>query len=219
MRKSSDGRRINIAVDAKPESSPPPAPIQPREPRFKTFLGQVLAWVCRPQALVALGILAVVAAAWAVVVRLRPPTIEGTPLPRARWKAISRTTPGGFFGKRSDDMTNPFAALDGNPQTHWTTNSPQCDTQWFAVDMKQPQHFHQVVMDAGSFIHDYPRGYAVYLSGDGVHWGSALASGQGSKPLTIVDLGPQKARYLKIVQTGQDRRESWSICELNVYEN
>lgn len=219
MHKSSERRRINLVEDTRPGNSPPPM-LEPLRPSaVKTLLRRLLDWVRRPQVLVSLSLAVASASAWILWVHLRPPTIEGTALPRNEWKAISSSNPGGFLRKPERDHTNPDAALDGNLQTRWTPLAPQRNIQWFAVDMGQPRQFHQVVLDAGPFVRDYPRGYAVYVSADGMHWGSAVASGQGSKPLTIVNLGPQQVRYLKIVQTGQDLKLWWSISELNVYEN
>lgn len=137
------------------------------------------------------------------------PYISGTPLPRTGWKLSAGT---------NGTTAELHAAIDGDRSTRWTTtNQTQNNKQWFAVDMGKPQTFHEVVLDAGTFVTDFPRGYAVYASNDGSHWGSALSTGNGKGPVTVVELAPQKARFIKIVQTGRDAQCWWSICEFNVY--
>jgi hypothetical protein len=87
---------------------------------------------------------------------------------------------------------------------------------WFQLDMLTPQTFNQITMDSASSTNDYARGYQVYVSSDGVTWGSPIATGAGTGALVTVTFLPQTERYVRIVQTGS-ASNWWSIAEINVY--
>ncbi|BDI33922.1 hypothetical protein CCAX7_59730 [Capsulimonas corticalis] len=140
------------------------------------------------------------------MIRLRPPTIDGPALPMTGWKATAYP---------SSDMAH--GAIDGKSQAPWTTQGAQGPTNWFAVDMKRPQKFHQIVLDTGGDANAYPRGYAVYLSADGDHWGSSVVRGEGQAPITIIALGPQTARYVKVVQTRQGVTDPWTLSSFTLH--
>jgi hypothetical protein len=131
-----------------------------------------------------------------------------TALSRSGWVASASNTSG-------TDV--PSNALDGNSSTRWSTGAPMVDGMWFEVDMTATQTFNEIVMDSASSTNDYARGYQVFVSSDGVNFGSAIASGTGAAALITVQFPPQSARYLKIVQTGS-ASNWWSIAELNVYD-
>ena len=192
----------DVTTKPREKADPPPSPTRtPDGPSPRTVLLRAV----RPVVLV----LAVVGLALAIKVianRLRPPSVDGPALSRAGWRASGYPS-----------ASRPAAALDGDRRTGWVTRSGQGTDAWFAVDMGQPRTFHQVVMDTGANVDDYPRGYAVYLSGDCAHWGRAVAGGSGSAPLTIVDLGPRTARGIKVVQTGEAIDSPWTICEFTVH--
>jgi hypothetical protein len=82
--------------------------------------------------------------------------------------------------------------------------------------MQAARTFNQITMDSGGSKNDYARGYAVYVSNDGVNFGNPIATGTGTAPLITVTFATQTARYLKIVQTGT-ASFWWSMAELNVY--
>jgi len=88
--------------------------------------------------------------------------------------------------------------------------------QYVVVDMQAAKTFRRIVMDSTGSNNDYARGYEVYVSNDGVNWGSAIASGTGTGPVLTIDFAAQTARYIKIVQTGS-ASYWWSAYELNVY--
>jgi len=112
--------------------------------------------------------------------------------------------------------SSPGNAIDGNITTRWSTGTGQANGQWFQVDMGSVQSFYQIVLNAGSSS-DYPRGYQVNVSNDGVSWGSPVASGTGSSSVTTITFTPQSARYIRITQTGSDSA-NWSIYEFYVYQ-
>ncbi|MCD1259538.1 discoidin domain-containing protein [Paenibacillus athensensis] len=112
--------------------------------------------------------------------------------------------------------STPANMIDGSLTTRWTSGKAQAAGQSVTIDMGSAQNFSQVVMDATNSSNDYARGYEIYVSGDGVNWGSAVASGSGSGAVITANFAAKTARYIKIVQTGTDSHW-WSIAELNVY--
>ena len=130
----------------------------------------------------------------------------GTALSRAGW--IASGTAGG---------DPPGNALDGNIGTRWSTGAAQVNGQFFQVDMLAAKAFKQVTLDAAGSAGDYPRGYQVFVSNDGVAWGSAIASGTPTTALVTITFAQQTARFVKVVQTGTVTPNWWSLYEMNVY--
>ena len=111
----------------------------------------------------------------------------------------------------------PDNALDGNLTTRWSTDTSQAAGQWFAVDMGVANTFTQLVLNSVNSANDYPRGYQVYVSNDGINWGNAVATGAGTSGSTTISFAPQAARYIRITQTGSASGTFWSIDEFNVF--
>ena len=117
----------------------------------------------------------------------------------------------------SDGAGPPYNAIDGNINTRWTTGAPQQNGQWFEVDMGQTNTLYQLVLDAGSSSSDYPRGYQVNLSYDGITWGNPVATGTGSSAVTTIAFPTNTARYVRVTQTGSTGGLWWSIHEFNIF--
>ncbi len=111
----------------------------------------------------------------------------------------------------------PANALDGNLTTRWSTGGSQVPGQWFEVDMGAPNTFNRLVLNSINSANDYPRGYQVNVSADGVNWGSPVATGTGTPNLTTITFPAQSARYVRITQTGSANGTYWSIDEFNVF--
>ncbi len=130
-------------------------------------------------------------------------------LPRTGWVATASASGGG----------NPADnAIDGVISTRWATGASQANGQWFRVDMGSAQSFSRIVLDCSSASGDYPRGYQVHVSNDGLNWGSPVATGTGSSGVTTITFAAQTARYIRVTQTGSASGIWWSINEFNVYE-
>lgn len=151
------------------------------------------------------------------VINLRGTNLGGWLL-RENWMsplgeaAINRS---GWIASASSNGDSPQNALDGSPNTRWTTGTAQTAGQWFEVDMQSPQSFDRITIDAGPSTGDYPAGFQVQVSNDNQNWTTA-ASGSGGGQLTDIAFSAQTARYIKINQTGS-KGNWWSIAELNVY--
>src|SRR3954454_13114306 len=93
-------------------------------------------------------------------------------------------------------------AIDDDATTRWTTGSAQQPGQELEVDLGRTATVGRVVLDTGADVGDFARGYALYASRDGRHWGDApLATGAGSGQLTAIDIPRTRARALRVVQT------------------
>ncbi len=128
-------------------------------------------------------------------------------LNRMTWVASSSTT----------GSDSPGNALDGNLTTRWSTGASQVNGQWFQVDLGSANTFSNIVLNAINSANDYPRGYQVYVSNDGVNWGSSIATGAGASGITTIKFATQSARYIRIIQTGSAPGTFWSIDEFNVF--
>jgi hypothetical protein len=129
------------------------------------------------------------------------------PLPRTNWVATASTTTRG---------TTPANAIDASTTTRWSTGRAQSKpgTQWFQVDMSTTQTFTGVTMASGS---DYVRNYQVLVSTDGLHWGSAVATGSGTGTPVSVTFARQSARFIQVRQlTSAGTSNPWSINDFNV---
>ncbi|MBW8864318.1 MAG: carbohydrate-binding protein [Verrucomicrobia bacterium] len=110
----------------------------------------------------------------------------------------------------------PDNAIDGNINTRWSSGTPQTNGMWFQIDLGAANTFRGLVLDAGSSSSDYPRGYQVNISNDGLSWGSPVATGSGNSAVITILFGNQNARYIRVTQTGSVSGLWWSMHEVNV---
>ncbi len=127
-------------------------------------------------------------------------------LNRIIWVASSSTT----------GSDAPGNALDGDLSTRWSTGGSQAPGQWFQVDMGSTNVFNKIVLNAANSGNDYPRGYQLLVSNDGMNW-NFVTSGAGTPSITTITFVPQTARYIRIIQTGSAAGTFWSIHEFNVF--
>ena len=127
-------------------------------------------------------------------------------LSRTFWVATSSTS----------GSDSPGNALDGNLTTRWSTGGSQVNGQWFQVDMGTANVFNKLILNYVNSASDYPRGYQVTVSSNGINWSSSVATGVGSNSITTISFAAQSARYVRITQTGSASGTYWSIDEFNV---
>jgi endo-1,3(4)-beta-glucanase len=118
------------------------------------------------------------------------------------WSASTFTTQG-------EQVAN---MLDGAPGTRWSSGQTQKPGQWVQIDLKSLTTFDTLFINAGS-TGDYATTQEIYLSADGTSWNKVNESA-GAASL-VLSLGTQKARYVKIVNTGSSDRW-WSITEVKL---
>jgi len=108
-------------------------------------------------------------------------------------------------------------AVDDDATTRWTSGTGQTPGQYLQVDLGASRTVRRVVLDTGADMADYPRGYALYRSTDGLSFDpTPVATGGASGQLTTIDIAPTEARALRVVQTGS-APQWWSVADLRVY--
>ena len=131
--------------------------------------------------------------------------------------ALSRT---GWTVNASLNATGdvPANAIDGNTSSRWRTGIRVKSGDWFQINFGSPTNFNKIVMDntAGNAFDSLAK-YQVYVSNDGVNWGSAVADGSGDLGKVAISLAPQTAQYVRIVASAPSFFFHWSVGEINVY--
>ena len=89
--------------------------------------------------------------------------------------------------------------------------------QWFSVDMGSARTFTRIDMDANPQPTDYPRGYDVYVSNDGINWGSPIASQSPTTAYTSITFSAQTKRYIKVQLDTPNASFWWALFEFKVY--
>ena len=128
--------------------------------------------------------------------------------------ALDRT---GWSATASTNSSSAGSALDGDDTTRWDSGTDQVGGEWFQVDMGTPTLLNRVYVDAAGFSTDYPAGYQLLVSSDGVNWKN-VASGSSTKARTTIVFTAQVARYVRINQTGTSSHW-WSIAEFNAFSD
>lgn len=127
---------------------------------------------------------------------------------------------GGFTASASSTGAGYSAssALDGNVDTRWTSGAAQTAGQSFTVNLGKNTEVSKILLDAGpTSAGDYPRGYEVYGSQDGVNW-TKYADGYGTGRITYAEFWwASWMQYIKIVQTGSSGNW-WSIADVSIYD-
>jgi glucosylceramidase len=120
-------------------------------------------------------------------------------------------------GVAADSAPN---AVDDDATTTWSTGAAQEPGQSLQVDLARSTQVRRVVLDTGTATGDFPRGWALYTSADGVHWGNPVARGQGTGQFTAADVGLHAARssvrHVRVVLTSS-APVGWTVADLRVY--
>lgn len=114
-------------------------------------------------------------------------------------------------------------ALDNDPGTRWTTNRPMRAGDRLVLDMGRAQPVAKLVLDDSSAPGDYPHGYLLESSSDGITWKTlAQATAPEAKAavkqgVLAISFAPATARFLRITNQGTEPTTFWSVYELSVY--
>jgi len=142
------------------------------------------------------------------------PAAGNTELPRTGWVPSASHTNGTNVALR---------AIDGDVGTYWTGGISQAAGQWFQVDMLAAQSINKIIVDtSGPTSSDWIRGCQVFVSNDGITWGSAVATAAGAagaqyviNSLTIT-FATVSARYIRVVLT-TSTGNWWAIGNFRVF--
>lgn len=118
-------------------------------------------------------------------------------------------------------------ALDGDLRTRWS-GGPQMQSADATIELDQPSHVGQVVIDLGGFVTDFPARLQIDVSSDGAAWepawtgNTALHAYYGAirhprdMPLVFA-LNKDGVRFIRLKQTGFGTHD-WSVPELHVLQ-
>jgi hypothetical protein len=112
---------------------------------------------------------------------------------------------------------NIAQALDGRPETRWSTRALQQPGMWFELDLNQARSVSGLRLDGAGSPDDYPRGYLVRLSTDHSQWIEVARKDRNDGALDI-NFGARPARYIRIEQAGSAERWWWSIHGITIKE-
>lgn len=107
-------------------------------------------------------------------------------------------------------------AVDGDASTRYSTGVGQAPGQYLQVGFGQAIDARQVVFDTGVSTGDYPRGYTVTTSTDGVNWTTAVAGGHGTGQFTTTNLSGAPVRYIRVTLTASSG-SWWSVADVRAY--
>ncbi len=114
-------------------------------------------------------------------------------------------------------------AVDSNTNTRWTTNRPMHTGDRLTLDMGRAQRVGSLVLDSTATPGDYPHGYLLEASDDGVAW-HTLAQATAAETKAAVKQGmltiafpPLTTRYLRVTNQGTETTTFWSVGEVCVY--
>ena len=141
-------------------------------------------------------------------------------LEKKTWTA-SASVPDGTYIFSGEKLIVDVAAANALDGDHWTgwrdMTKVQYPGQWFQVDMQKEQTFSKIIIDTTWAQWDSPAGYSVIVSQDGKTWSDPVATGAGQLGITMITFPVQRARFVKLIQTGTSAKYHWSIFEFNVY--
>jgi len=195
----------NVAADGDAARLPLPAPFTVRA-GATLDLSPLLARLAPP------------AGSEAVAFSVRAPAPRRPGLPADGWTLTDNL-------HDSPELAAAFAsqALDGDPNTRWTTGRAMQPGDRLALDMGKPQQVAKLVLDSAASPGDYPHGYVVESSADGRTWaeaarataGGAASAQQGG--VLAITFPAVRARYLRITNAGSAPGRFWSVHELTVH--
>ncbi|MCM8535399.1 MAG: discoidin domain-containing protein [Lentisphaeraceae bacterium] len=124
--------------------------------------------------------------------------------------------PSNWFISSSNNTANTFKAIDQDDSSRWSTKEKQTPGQTFTIDLGASESFDVITLDSTDSPNDYPRGYTVKVSTDGVNY-NEVTSGSGTFGVTEINLPTQQnARYIQIEQTTTTDFYWWSIHNLTI---
>jgi len=138
------------------------------------------------------------------------------PLPKKGWTAFSNVK-----------SHSARFAYDGDLSTRWETG-PQKKGHFYELDLGLVRKIGGFSLKLGTKPLDYPRGYRVEVSTDRKGWETVAQDEMTVLPITAylqakdlsldVVFSPIEARYIKIINTGEDKVYYWSIYEMDVFQ-
>jgi mono/diheme cytochrome c family protein len=140
----------------------------------------------------------------------------------APWLPVPKSVMATWSASASKNSNRAKLACDADTATRWDTGGKQEAGQWFQIDLGQPWQLTRLTFDAQASAGDWPRGWELTLSDDGITWSKPLAKGESLKvPVTVLDFplpAHTSTRYVRLTQILSGATGNfWSINEIAVY--
>ena len=112
-------------------------------------------------------------------------------------------------------IDNVAQAIDGRPDTRWSSQAPQQPGMWFEIDLNEVRTVSGLTLDTSGSPNDHPRGYRIYLATDRNQWAEVARNDHNTGPLNV-NFSPRPVRYIYIEQTASSENWWWSIHQVVV---
>jgi len=150
--------------------------------------------------------------------------------PGTTWRELPRD---GWTVTASTNGARAAAVIDNSPWTSWSLGATQSPGASLTVDLGAVRRVGRMRIDMGAWPTDFPRGYRIRVSPDGVSWKTvaertpirwnlfwrenhpSFLSQKGdylTLPFTDAD-----ARMVELELTGANNRFDWSVAELRLF--
>jgi glucosylceramidase len=144
--------------------------------------------------------------------------------PPAPASALHEFSPAGWTATASPPgPSNPCCtgdiaanAVDDDASTRYSTGEGQGPGEYLQVDFGRPEPVAQLVLDTGASTGDFPRGFSVTESMDGVNWSQPVATGAGNGQITAITLNSHPVRYVRVTLTAPVG-SWWSVADVRAY--
>jgi hypothetical protein len=130
-----------------------------------------------------------------------------------------------FSLRASSNVDSLSLAADGDRRTRW--RSPMRRGEWLEIEWRETSAVAALQLDISGTPLDYPRGYRVESSEDGNRWDSVAQAQEFHPPILdflepndfvlSFEWQPHRARFLRLVQTGESSAHPWSVAEVLVW--
>lgn len=108
-------------------------------------------------------------------------------------------------------------AIDGDPATRWDSRTPQIPGMWIQIELPEATDMAGLVLNTATSRGDWPRGWKIELSQDGTTWDPPVLEGASETSVTEFPFPKtERAKFIRITDTGKVDRLYWSIHELQV---
>ncbi len=127
-------------------------------------------------------------------------------------------------GKNQTVTKDTQYAFDGNPDSRWSTNRAMIAGDTYKLNLGALHCVSRLTLDSRESPHDYPHGYRIEVSCDGTNWKTAAVATPAQAAMAQhqgyldIKFSKQKAKLIRIVDTGGSTNWNWSIHELSIYD-
>ncbi len=119
----------------------------------------------------------------------------------------------------SEKNGDAFKAIDGNPDTRYTSGKFMSPGMWFQIELDRETPIAGLILDTRASKNDYPRGCEISFSKDGKQWTAPIKKPEDKAPSTEITFPTNTTtKFIRITQLGAAKSNFWSIHELQILQ-